>query len=80
MGLPRDFPSSVALRLHQNDGGVSALFERAIGALMRDSQLLYFAYADFEEERMKYEKVKTIYDRLLAIDTADPTLVRCIEH
>ncbi|MCP9263716.1 Cleavage stimulation factor subunit 3 [Dirofilaria immitis] len=33
-----------------------------------------FAYADYEEERMKFDNVKKIYDRLLAIETADPTL------
>lgn len=53
---------------------ITQLFERAIGGLLKDSQLLFFAYADFEEERMKYENVKKIYDRLLAIETADPTL------
>ncbi|KHN81350.1 Cleavage stimulation factor subunit 3 [Toxocara canis] len=50
------------------------LFERAIGGLLKDSQLLFFAYADFEEERMKYDNVKKIYDKLLAIEQADPTL------
>uniref|UniRef100_A0A8L7T3U5 Suppressor of forked protein, putative n=2 Tax=Onchocercidae TaxID=6296 RepID=A0A8L7T3U5_BRUMA len=50
------------------------LFERAIGGLLKESQLLFFAYADYEEERMKFDNVKKIYDRLLAIETADPTL------
>lgn len=43
---------------------------------MKDSQLLYFAYADFEEERRNYERVKTVYDRLLKREHVDPTLVR----
>uniref|UniRef100_A0A0R3S461 Suf domain-containing protein n=1 Tax=Elaeophora elaphi TaxID=1147741 RepID=A0A0R3S461_9BILA len=50
------------------------LFERAVGGLLRESQLLFFAYADYEEERMKFDNVKKIYDRLLAIEAADPTL------
>lgn len=54
---------------------LSELFERAIGGLLKDSQLLFFAYADFEEERMKYDNVRKIYDKLLAIEQADPTLV-----
>lgn len=54
---------------------ISELFERAIGGLLKTSQLLFFAYADFEEERMKYENVKKIYDRYLALEECDPTLV-----
>lgn len=42
---------------------------------MKDSQLLYFAYSDFEEERRNYDNVKKIYDRLLSRDIIDPTLV-----
>uniref|UniRef100_A0A0N5AIR5 Suf domain-containing protein n=1 Tax=Syphacia muris TaxID=451379 RepID=A0A0N5AIR5_9BILA len=53
---------------------ISQLFERAIGGLLKTSQLLFFAYADFEEERMKYDNVKKIYDRYLAIEECDPTL------
>jgi len=37
--------------------------------------LLYFAYADFEEGRLKYDKVHQIYDRFLEIEDIDPTLV-----
>ncbi|VDP13735.1 unnamed protein product [Soboliphyme baturini] len=36
--------------------------------------LLYFAYADYEEERMKYEKVQSIYNRFIDIPDIDPTL------
>jgi hypothetical protein len=53
----------------------SDLYERAIGGLMKDSPLMYFAFADFEEERRKFENVKKIYDRLLAREFVDPTLV-----
>jgi len=38
--------------------------------------LLFFAYADFEETRVKYEKVHSIYQRFLDIEDSDPTLVR----
>ncbi|CAI5441860.1 unnamed protein product [Caenorhabditis angaria] len=50
------------------------LFERAINGLMKESKLIYFAYADFEEDRMKFENVKSIYDRLLSIEHINPTL------
>ncbi|XP_038072153.1 cleavage stimulation factor subunit 3-like [Patiria miniata] len=53
----------------------AAIYERAIQTLMKKSMLIYFAYADFEEGRMKYEKVHNIYKRLLAIEDIDPTLV-----
>ncbi|VDK28037.1 unnamed protein product, partial [Anisakis simplex] len=59
----------------QMNNDVAQLFERAISGLLGDSQLLFFAYADFEEERMKYDNVKKIYNKLLAIEEADPTLV-----
>lgn len=53
----------------------AAIYERAITTLMKSNMLLFFAYADFEEGRMKYEKVHTIYKRLLAMQDVDPTLV-----
>jgi len=42
---------------------------------MSDSQLLHFAYADFEEERRNYENAKKIYDKLIEREHVDPTLV-----
>ncbi|KAG8235250.1 hypothetical protein J437_LFUL014737 [Ladona fulva] len=56
----------------------SAIYERASASLLKKNMLLYFAYADFEEGRMKYEKVHQIYSRLLEIPDIDPTLVRII--
>ncbi|PKU47720.1 cleavage stimulation factor subunit 3 [Limosa lapponica baueri] len=50
------------------------IYERAISTLLKKNMLLYFAYADYEESRMKYEKVHNIYNRLLAIEDIDPTL------
>uniref|UniRef100_A0A8R1DTG2 Suf domain-containing protein n=1 Tax=Caenorhabditis japonica TaxID=281687 RepID=A0A8R1DTG2_CAEJA len=51
-----------------------SIYERAIKGLMKESKLLYFAYADFQEEHKKYDEVKSIYDRLLAIEHINPTL------
>ncbi|XP_031756596.1 cleavage stimulation factor subunit 3 [Xenopus tropicalis] len=51
------------------------IYERAISTLLKKNMLLYFAYADYEESRMKYEKTHSIYNRLLAIEDIDPTLV-----
>ncbi|CAI2340027.1 unnamed protein product [Caenorhabditis sp. 36 PRJEB53466] len=51
-----------------------SLYERAISGLMKESKLLYFAYADFQEEQKKFEHVKAIYNRLLAIEHINPTL------
>ena len=35
----------------------SQLFERAVSGVMKKCALLYFTYADFEEQNMKFEKV-----------------------
>lgn len=55
----------------------SAVLERAtaVGGGLHKNTLLYFAHADFEEGRVKYEKVHQIYNRFLEIDDIDPTLV-----
>ena len=37
--------------------------------------MLHFAYADFEEQLNKNEKVHEIYKQYLAIEGIDPTLV-----
>uniref|UniRef100_A0A1I8BZ39 Suf domain-containing protein n=1 Tax=Meloidogyne hapla TaxID=6305 RepID=A0A1I8BZ39_MELHA len=50
------------------------LYEKAVSGLMKSNQMLHFAYADFEEERRKYENAKKIYDRLLSQQNVDPTL------
>ncbi|KAL3882786.1 hypothetical protein ACJMK2_029149 [Sinanodonta woodiana] len=52
----------------------AALYERAITTVMKTNMLLYFAYADFEESRMKYDKVHSIYKRYIQIQEIDPTL------
>lgn len=51
------------------------MYERAINGVLNKNMLLYFAYCDFEESRMKYEKVHAIYQKLLDVEDTDPTLV-----
>lgn len=51
------------------------IFERATSTLLSKNQLLYFAYADYEEGRLKYDKVHQIYSKYLEILDIDPTLV-----
>lgn len=51
------------------------MFERATSTLLSKNMLLYFAYADYEEGRLKYEKVHQIYTKYLEINDIDPTLV-----
>ncbi|ESO84817.1 hypothetical protein LOTGIDRAFT_236052 [Lottia gigantea] len=52
----------------------AAIYERAVSSLMKKNALIYFAYADFEEGRMKFDKVHSIYKRFIALDDVDPTL------
>lgn len=52
-----------------------AMFERAI-AILKHNMLLHFAFADFEESHLKYEKVHQIYNDYLDQKQIDPTLVR----
>lgn len=51
------------------------MFERATSTLLSKNMLLYFAYADYEEGRLKYEKVHQVYQKYLEIQDIDPTLV-----
>lgn len=50
------------------------MFERAI-AILKQNMLLHFAYADFEESHLKYDKVHQIYNDYLDQKQIDPTLV-----
>lgn len=52
-----------------------AMFERSI-AILKQNMLLYFAFADFEEGHLKYEKVHQIYNDFLDQKQIDPTLVQ----
>lgn len=58
---------------------VANFLERAINGVLSRNALLYFAYADFEEGRLKYEKVHQIYNKFLSIQDIDPTLVRFLK-
>jgi hypothetical protein len=53
----------------------SQLYERAISGVLSSCALLYFAYADFEEQNMKYEKVHTIYQKYLDHQARDCALI-----
>lgn len=74
------------LNFHSQDATAAKIFadeaanilERAINGSMSRNALLYYAYADFEEGRMKYEKVHQMYNKFLSIPDVDPTLVRCL--
>ncbi|KAF2368245.1 Suppressor of forked [Trinorchestia longiramus] len=50
------------------------IYERAISGPLRKNQLLYFAYADFEESRLHYQEVHKIYQRYINMPDVDPTL------
>jgi len=52
----------------------SQLFERAVTGVMRKCALLYFTFADFEEQNMNFEKVHKIYQDYLEVQPVDPTL------
>ncbi|KAJ8688604.1 hypothetical protein QAD02_024399 [Eretmocerus hayati] len=52
----------------------ATMFERATSTLLSRNMLLYFAHADFEEGRVKYEKVHNIYQKFIDIPDIDPTL------
>lgn len=51
------------------------MYDRAISGVLCKNMLLYFAYCDFEETRVKYEKVHSVYQKLLEVEDVDPTLV-----
>ena len=38
----------------------AALYERALGGFMKKNMLLHFAFADYEESRIKYPKVHQV--------------------
>jgi len=51
-----------------------AFYERAVSGIMSDSMLLHFAYADFQEQQSKHDKVHQIYLKFLENKDIDPTL------
>lgn len=50
------------------------LYEKAINSFMKHNMLIYFAYCDYEESRLNYNKVKEIYEKLLSMTEVDPSL------
>nr|CAG4643048.1 EOG090X026K [Ilyocryptus agilis] len=53
---------------------VANIYERAINGPLSHNALLYFAYSDYEEGRIKYEKAHQIYAKYLEQPDIDPTL------
>ncbi|XP_028414196.1 cleavage stimulation factor subunit 3-like isoform X2 [Dendronephthya gigantea] len=53
----------------------SAIYERATSSQLKYNVMLHFAWADFLESRMKADKAKEVYDKLLETPNIDPTLV-----
>lgn len=53
---------------------VLQMYERLIKGPMANNMLVYFAYSDYEESRLNYQKVSQIYDKLLEIKEIDPSL------
>ncbi|PAA82567.1 hypothetical protein BOX15_Mlig031030g1 [Macrostomum lignano] len=51
----------------------ASMYDRATQVL-KENTLLYFAYADYEEGRGNFEKVHSIYRKLVNVDSIDPTL------
>ena len=54
---------------------VSSLFERALSFGLHNCLLIYFCYADFEEQNKQFDKVHEIYKKALAIPDNEVTLV-----
>lgn len=54
---------------------VSSLFDRALSFGLHNCLLIYFCYADFEEQNRQYDKVHEIYKKALAIPDNEVTLV-----
>ncbi|CAD5125908.1 DgyrCDS14090 [Dimorphilus gyrociliatus] len=50
------------------------MYERAISGVLKKNTLLFCAYADFEENRNKHDKVHSIYKRLIDTPDCNPTL------
>jgi hypothetical protein len=53
-----------------------AMYERATSTVLADNALLHFAYADYEEARVRYKKCEQIYKKFIDNKPVDPTLVR----
>lgn len=63
---------SNAARLFSDEA--AAVYERATSGPLKQSTLLHFAHADYEESRLHYNKVHQVYTRYLDMEEIDPTL------
>ncbi|KPJ17341.1 hypothetical protein RR48_08527 [Papilio machaon] len=63
---------SNAARLFSEEA--AAVYERATSGPLKQSTLLHFAHADYEESRLHYNKVHQVYTRYLDMEDIDPTL------
>uniref|UniRef100_A0A2H1WFW9 SFRICE_002500 n=1 Tax=Spodoptera frugiperda TaxID=7108 RepID=A0A2H1WFW9_SPOFR len=63
---------SNAARLFSDEA--AAVYERATSGPLKQSTLLHFAHADYEESRLHYNKVHQVYTRYLDMEDIDPTL------
>ncbi len=52
----------------------ASLFERCTTGVLTNCMLVHFAYADFEEQRRRFDKVKEIYEKCLELKQTDITL------
>ncbi|GIY24116.1 cleavage stimulation factor subunit 3 [Caerostris extrusa] len=65
---------SSKLLAEKKDEEAAAIYDRATTSFLKTNMLLHFAYADFEEGRMKYDKVHQIYNKFIENPDIDPTL------
>ena len=54
---------------------VVALYEKAISNLHAKNLIIYLAFADFEEQQMRTQNAQEIYQKFLAQEDIDPSLV-----
>ncbi|CAH0699571.1 unnamed protein product [Spodoptera exigua] len=72
VGKRADMMDSNAARLFSDEA--AAVYERATSGPLKQSTLLHFAHADYEESRLHYNKVHQVYTRYLDMEDIDPTL------
>ena len=53
---------------------MAGLYKKATSGLLKNNLLLHFAFADYEESRMKTDECNKVYSDLLET-VPDPTLV-----
>lgn len=53
----------------------NSIYERATSGPLQNNTMLHFSWADYLESRMKADQSKEVYEKLLATQHIDPTLV-----